>query len=691
MKMNKKAAMIISFTIGTLMFATTAFAEVNSKSGYDELKDSLKHTAENCTSKFSSFTVDSSFVMRDNGAVIYSRNMLNKYDASKKSIENTSETNNGTTKSEELYYKDKNVAITHNTADSNIYHVTNITDKDKTNSFLSNPFKESQTSDIEKIVDTAIGNLKDSISVAKKTDGTRELSTSLSENQIPSLINAVTSFKLKQDINNQIEQTSHLNTSTTKLPQISKDVFVKDVQLKVITDKDGSIQSVLASGAISGKDNSGNSHLLVFELSLKIKNINSTVVNKPDLSGKKVDESTEKDYTKLSNPTAYLGKYKNDITIEKDSKFEKIGERFIEIEEIDSKHVKGKYYEEYLEGYKDYSSNAKSFNFDGNFGKDNFNAPFNTSSSGNVIKGNIYISPDSANINFNVSNEEISNPTFSKVFNWSDKNLLYADICWQTSSLKFCQHIFWIYKEECKLETVIEINNLTKLYKNDRGIRNINLKINKGDIFGFLGPNGAGKSTTMKIMTGLVKPDSGDVKIFGHSILEDFQKAMENVSCIIETANSYEYLTAFENLKQASRYYENVDNSRIDEVLNLLGLSKYKDEKTKKFSLGMKQRLGIAAAILSKPKIIILDEPLNGLDVEGMIDIRNIIKDMAQSYQTTFFISSHLIHDIEMTCSKIGLLYNGALVNVDTTKNILKNYVSLENYFVSEVNRNDGI
>ena len=102
MKMNKKAAMIISFTIGTLMFATTAFAEVNSKSGYDELKDSLKHTAENCTSKFSSFTVDSSFVMRDNGAVIYSRNMLNKYDASKKSIENTSETNNGTTKSEEL-------------------------------------------------------------------------------------------------------------------------------------------------------------------------------------------------------------------------------------------------------------------------------------------------------------------------------------------------------------------------------------------------------------------------------------------------------------------------------------------------------------------------------------------------------------------------------------------------------------
>ncbi|RMC92338.1 ABC transporter ATP-binding protein [Clostridium autoethanogenum] len=241
------------------------------------------------------------------------------------------------------------------------------------------------------------------------------------------------------------------------------------------------------------------------------------------------------------------------------------------------------------------------------------------------------------------------------------------------------------------METVIEINNLSKLYKNHRGINNLNLKINKGDIFGFLGPNGAGKSTTMKIMTGLVKPDSGDVKIFNHSILDDFQNAMKDVSCIIETAQSYEYLTAFENLKQASRYYKNVNDSRINEVLNLLGLSKYKDEKTKKFSLGMKQRLGIASAILSKPKIIILDEPLNGLDIEGMIDTRNIIKNMAQKEQTTFFISSHLIHDIEMTCTKIGLLYNGTLINVDTTKNILKNYSSLENYFVSEVNKNDRI
>lgn len=241
------------------------------------------------------------------------------------------------------------------------------------------------------------------------------------------------------------------------------------------------------------------------------------------------------------------------------------------------------------------------------------------------------------------------------------------------------------------MEKVIEITNLNKVYKNGRGITDINLEINRGDIFGFLGPNGAGKTTTMKIMTGLIKADSGDVKILGHSVIEDFEKAMKKVGCIIETAESYQYLTAYENLKQFSRYYKNVDDKRIEEVLDLTGILKYKNEKTGKFSLGMKQRLGIAAAILSRPEVVILDEPFNGLDVEGMIDMRNIIKNMAKEEGTTFFISSHLIHDVELTCTKIGVLYNGKMLNVDTTKNILNNYATLENYFVSEVEQNGRI
>lgn len=247
------------------------------------------------------------------------------------------------------------------------------------------------------------------------------------------------------------------------------------------------------------------------------------------------------------------------------------------------------------------------------------------------------------------------------------------------------------YLQEALMGKVIEINHITKIFKNGRGINDISLEIHRGDIFGFLGPNGAGKTTAMKIMTGLSRPDSGDVKIFGHSIREDYEKAMEKVGCIIETAESYPYLTAAENLKQFGRYYKNVDENRIDEVLELVGLLKYKNEQSRKFSLGMKQRLGIAAAILSKPEVVILDEPLNGLDVQGMVQMRNIIKDLAEKEKTTFFISSHLIHDVELTCTKIGILYDGNILNVDSTENILNSYASLENYFISEVERNGRI
>jgi len=237
----------------------------------------------------------------------------------------------------------------------------------------------------------------------------------------------------------------------------------------------------------------------------------------------------------------------------------------------------------------------------------------------------------------------------------------------------------------------IEIIGLTKVYKNGRGIHDLNLEIEQGDIFGFLGPNGAGKTTAMKIMTGLMKPDRGDVKIFGASVIDDYVNAMKHVGCIIETAEVYPYLTANDNLKIFARYYPHVDQRRIDECLELTGLLPYKHEKTRKFSLGMKQRLGLAAAILSKPRLLILDEPLNGLDVEGMLDMRKLIRRLAEEEGTTFFISSHLIHDVELTCTRIGVIYGGRLVSVAHMEDILANYASLENYFVSEVDRSGRI
>jgi len=241
------------------------------------------------------------------------------------------------------------------------------------------------------------------------------------------------------------------------------------------------------------------------------------------------------------------------------------------------------------------------------------------------------------------------------------------------------------------MKKAIEITGLTKIYKNGRGISDLNLEVDQGDIFGFLGPNGAGKTTAMKMMAGLIRPDSGDVKIFGASVLDSYVRAMKDVGCIIETAESYPYLTANENLKLFARFYPGVDQNRIDECLKITGLFKYKNEKSEKFSLGMKQRLGVAAAILSRPKLLILDEPLNGLDVEGMLDMRALIKRLAEEEGTTFFISSHLIHDVELTCTRIGVVYGGKLVNVEYTRNILSDYASLENYFVSEVDRNGRV
>lgn len=237
----------------------------------------------------------------------------------------------------------------------------------------------------------------------------------------------------------------------------------------------------------------------------------------------------------------------------------------------------------------------------------------------------------------------------------------------------------------------IEIQNLTKIYPNNRGIFDISIDVEEGDIFGFLGPNGSGKTTAMKIMTGMMKPDKGDVKILGHSITEDFEKAMEKVGCIVETAESYPYLSAFENLKQISRFYNDIDDTRIDEVLKMTQIFNFKNEKVKNFSLGMKQRLGISSAILSNPKIVILDEPLNGLDVEGMIDIRNILKDLASKEHVTFLISSHLIHDVELTCNKIGIIFNGKMISTNRMDYILEKHSSLEDYFISEVGTDAAI
>lgn len=235
------------------------------------------------------------------------------------------------------------------------------------------------------------------------------------------------------------------------------------------------------------------------------------------------------------------------------------------------------------------------------------------------------------------------------------------------------------------MEKVLEVKGLTKLYKNGRGIRNISFEVNKGDVFGFLGPNGAGKTTAMKVVTGLCRPDSGDVRIFGINTGVDYEGAMKSVGCLIEKPEAFEFMSGYNNLKMAARYYTGIDRARLEEVLEMVGLSKYAHERAGVYSLGMKQRLGLALAIISRPGFVILDEPANGLDIEGMVDIRNIIQHLSQEQGITFFISSHLVHEMELTCTRIGILSGGELIATGTVNELLNTHPSLEDYFMKQV------
>jgi ABC-2 type transport system ATP-binding protein len=240
------------------------------------------------------------------------------------------------------------------------------------------------------------------------------------------------------------------------------------------------------------------------------------------------------------------------------------------------------------------------------------------------------------------------------------------------------------------MDKVLEVKGITKLYKNNRGVNDISFDIYKGDVYGFLGPNGAGKTTVMKTIVGLCSATHGEVNIFGYNIVNQFEQAMAKVGCIIETADSYEYLSAYDNLKIASRFYDDIDGKRIDEVLEIVGLTPYKKEKTSGFSLGMKQRLGVAGAILSRPEFLILDEPTNGLDIEGMADIRNMIISLAREQQITFFVSSHLAHEMQLMCNRVGILNNGFLIKEGAISDILEKHTSLEDFFIEQAKNSRG-
>ncbi|WP_286923572.1 MULTISPECIES: ABC transporter ATP-binding protein [Lysinibacillus] len=221
------------------------------------------------------------------------------------------------------------------------------------------------------------------------------------------------------------------------------------------------------------------------------------------------------------------------------------------------------------------------------------------------------------------------------------------------------------------MEYIVQTENLSKSFGKEQAVSNINLKIRKGEIYGFLGPNGAGKTTTIRMLLGLMKPSSGTIKIFQKDVTKERINILAKVGSLVENPSYYPHLTAYENL-EALRKVLGVPKSRIDEVLAIVRLKDAANKKVKGFSLGMKQRLGIAASLLHNPELLILDEPTNGLDPSGIIEIRNLIKRLPAEFGMTIIISSHLLSEIDQMATQVGIVSKGKMIFQDSIEAMRK-------------------
>ena len=210
-------------------------------------------------------------------------------------------------------------------------------------------------------------------------------------------------------------------------------------------------------------------------------------------------------------------------------------------------------------------------------------------------------------------------------------------------------------------ETILKCKDLHKKIGKKEILKGVSLEVNEGDILGFIGPNGAGKTTTIKLILGLQGITSGEVNINGYDIKKDFTKAIRRVGAIIENPDLYMYLTGYENLKLVANMYKGITKERIMEVVKLVKLENRINDKVSKYSLGMRQRLGVAQAILHNPNLLVLDEPTNGLDPEGIKEMRDLLKVLAKQGMA-IFISSHNLAEMETLCNKVCIIQNGEII-----------------------------
>lgn len=234
---------------------------------------------------------------------------------------------------------------------------------------------------------------------------------------------------------------------------------------------------------------------------------------------------------------------------------------------------------------------------------------------------------------------------------------------------------------------VLEVHDLNKSYGKKQVLFDVSFEVNSGEILGFIGPNGAGKTTTIKLILGLQFADSGEVVINGFNISKDREKAIEKVGAIVENPDLYQYLSGRTNLEMVARLYKDVTKDRIEEVIKLVGLENRIDDKVSKYSLGMRQRLGIAAALINKPNLLILDEPTNGLDPEGIKELRELLKKLAKKEEVAVLISSHNLAELESFCNVVSIIQNGKVLKTSRVKDLKKN----DNEYYLELDKLDGI
>ena len=213
-------------------------------------------------------------------------------------------------------------------------------------------------------------------------------------------------------------------------------------------------------------------------------------------------------------------------------------------------------------------------------------------------------------------------------------------------------------------KTVLELKNVNKTYGKRKVIDNISLEVKEGEIYGFLGPNGSGKTTTIKMILRLISSDSGEIKVNGYDVKKQFEKAMECIGAIVENPDMYKYMSGIDNLRLHARI-RNIDEQRVNEVLEMVDLKNRKKEKVSKYSLGMKQRLGLALTLLHKPKVLILDEPTNGLDPAGIKKLRDILKEIAHKENVAVFVSSHILSEMQLMCDKVAVIDSGKIVKIE--------------------------